>query len=180
MAGRTNCSQLQIPFCWCQLLKRRLSLNRFLQNFSSIFLSVAGFFYIFMFILPWDSFMWLNWIRFYQLVFFRDFKLPRRRLSPHRFNQKIWFYFMYVAWFFFVIRFIFPWDSLCVLTGSVSVSWSVLGTSSSPKEDSASTESPWILVPAFFPWPGSFFVFRQGLTHNQQTKQRQHEGSPYA
>ncbi len=111
MAGRTNCSQLQIPFCWCQLLKRRLSLNRFLLNFSSNFLSVAGFFYIFRFILPWDSFMWSNWIPFYQLVFFRNFKLPRRRLSPHRFNHKIRFNFMYVAWFFFVFRFIFHCDS---------------------------------------------------------------------
>ena len=111
MAGRTNCSQLQIPFCWCQLPKRRLSLNRFLQNFSSIFLAMAGFFYIFRFILPWDSFMRLNWVRFCQLVFFRDFKLPRRRLSPHRFIQNISSNFLSVSWFFSVFRFILPWDS---------------------------------------------------------------------
>ena len=119
MAGRTNCSQLQIPFCWCQLLKRRLSLNRFLQNFSSNFLSVAGFFYIFRFILPWDSFMWLNWIRFYQLVFFRDFKLPRRRLSPHRVTLDFSSSFLSVTWFLFC----FPPGVDTQPTGKTKTTW---------------------------------------------------------
>ena len=72
---------------------------------------MVGFFYAFRLILPWEFFMWFLWIRFCRLVSFRDFKLPRRRLSPHRFDQKISFIFISVIWFFFVFRFILTWDS---------------------------------------------------------------------